>query len=256
MASGGGITFASIRPSVSRTPSGFSNVLSVAKDSPNARTPPYREVGFPKRKDGLAYNNTYAIHRDPDGVMWFGTRNGGVSRYDGKAFVTFTTEDGLANDTVWAIHGTPDGTLWFGTGGTETTGGGVSRYHPSAGEAGGQKFATFTTKDGLAHPRVYAIYRDPEGRLWFGTGGGGVSVYDGVAWSSLDTADGLAGDDVFSIHPDADGALWFGTDQGATRYRRSTIAPRVHIVSVTTNKTYLHPTAIPTLTTRTRATVA
>ncbi|MBC8229361.1 hypothetical protein H8E77_07440, partial [bacterium] len=29
---------------------------------------------------------------DPDGVIWFGT-DGGVSRYDGKKFITFTQED-------------------------------------------------------------------------------------------------------------------------------------------------------------------
>ena len=33
-------------------------------------------------EDGLAGNSVHAIHRDYDGVMWFGT-NGGVSRYDG-----------------------------------------------------------------------------------------------------------------------------------------------------------------------------
>ncbi|MFC1712368.1 two-component regulator propeller domain-containing protein [Candidatus Poribacteria bacterium] len=33
--------------------------------------------------DGLAGNNVWSIHRDPDGILWFGT-DAGVSRYDGK----------------------------------------------------------------------------------------------------------------------------------------------------------------------------
>ena len=45
--------------------------------------------------DGLVHNDVNSIHRDPDGVMWFGTKGGGVSRYDGKEFINLTTEDGL-----------------------------------------------------------------------------------------------------------------------------------------------------------------
>ena len=44
--------------------------------------------------DGLAHNTVWAIHSDPDGVLWFGTSRG-VSRYDGKGFITFTPADGL-----------------------------------------------------------------------------------------------------------------------------------------------------------------
>ncbi len=31
-------------------------------------------------------------------MLWFGTDGGGVSRYDGETFTTFTTQDGLANN--------------------------------------------------------------------------------------------------------------------------------------------------------------
>ena len=64
--------------------------------------------------DGLASSRVYAIHRDPDGVMWFGTYGGGLSRYDGKDFVNFTTKDGLAANGVGEIYRDPDGVMWFG----------------------------------------------------------------------------------------------------------------------------------------------
>jgi len=51
--------------------------------------------------------------------------------------------------------------------------------------------------------------------MWFGTGGGGVSLYDGTAWSSMDTRDGLAGNSVGSIHQDKDGFMdlkYYGID--------------------------------------------
>ena len=65
--------------------------------------------------DGLAGPNIRAIHRDPDGVMWFGTIDG-VSQYDGKTFARFTKEDGLAHNFVSSICRAPDGVVWIGTG--------------------------------------------------------------------------------------------------------------------------------------------
>ncbi len=58
-----------------------------------------------------------------DGALWFGTWEG-ISRFDGEAWTTFTTNDGLVSNGVQSIAVAPDGALWFGTFG------GVSRYLP------------------------------------------------------------------------------------------------------------------------------
>ena len=160
--------------------------------------------------DGLAENWVCAIHGDPDGTMWFGTNGGGVSRYDGKEFVTFNQKDGLVDDRITTIYRDSDGLLWFGTNG------GVSRFD-------GKEFKNFTTKDGLADNLVSAIYRDPEGVMWFGTGwwsrfGAGVSRYDGKEFVTFTTKDGLTGNCVSAIYRDPDGVMWFGTDGGVSRY--------------------------------------
>ena len=54
--------------------------------------------------DGLGNNHVRPIYQDREGFLWFGTYNGGVSRYDGEAFVNFTTDDGLGADSVWSIY--------------------------------------------------------------------------------------------------------------------------------------------------------
>lgn len=65
---------------------------------------------------------------------------------------------------------------------------------------------------------VLSIFCAPDKSIWAGTLGGGVSRYDGAAWSSLTTADGLAGNIVYAILRDNKGVFWFGTDNGLSRY--------------------------------------
>ena len=147
-------------------------------------------------KNGLANNWVNAIHRDPDGVMWFGKSLGGISRYDGNQFVNFTTKDGLADNWVNAIHRTSDGVMWFGTIG------GVSCYD-------GKQFVNLTVKDGLVNNGVLSIYGAPDGIMWFGTAGG-VSRYDGKQFINFTIRDGLGDNVVNAIHRDPDGVMWFG----------------------------------------------
>ena len=155
--------------------------------------------------DGLGSNHVRPIYQDRDGYLWFGTNNGGVSRYDGEKFVNSTTDDGLADNSVWAIHQDRDGYLWFGT-----LANGVSRYDD-------KEFVNFTTDDGLADNSVWAIHQDRDGYLWFGTRGG-VSQYDGEEFVNFTTDDGLIANSVFAIHQDQRGHLWFGTYSGVSRY--------------------------------------
>jgi hypothetical protein len=52
---------------------------------------------------------------DSEGNIWFASQGGGVSKYDGKSFITYTTEQGLANNYVVSIAEDKSGNLWFGT---------------------------------------------------------------------------------------------------------------------------------------------
>ena len=51
-----------------------------------------------------------------------------------------------------------------------------------------------------------------------GTYGGGVSRFDGLAFTNFTTKDGLPSDVVYAITEDANGDLWFGTDEGVVRF--------------------------------------
>ena len=151
---------------------------------------------------------------DQRGHLWFGT-TGGVSRYDGTRFTTFTIDDGLASNVVYSILEDREGNLWFGTW-EWGEGSGVSRYD-------GRNFTTFTMKDGLAGNTVTTILEDRQGNLWFSTEGWGegrgVSRYDGKEFTTFTNKDDLAGNYVQSILEDRGGNLWFGTASGGvSRY--------------------------------------
>ena len=169
--------------------------------------------------DGLAHNRVQAIHREPDDMLWLGTADG-VSRYGGKNFVNYTTKDGLAHNCVGVIHRDPSGILWFGTGYIDTyVGSGVSRYDPFATQADGKHFVNFTMREGLASNLVIAIHSEPNGVMWFGHAGHGVSRYNGDGFVSFTTKGKLANKGVYAIRSDSDDGIWFGTGHGGvSRY--------------------------------------
>lgn len=106
--------------------------------------------------DGLISDSIYDIMSDPDGTVWFGTPNG-VSRYDGKEFVSYTqTKQRLAGNSVFTIFRDSKGVYWFGT---ER---GVTRFN-------GELWSSLDMRDGLAGNIVRGIAEDKEGTYWLAT---------------------------------------------------------------------------------------
>lgn len=81
---------------------------------------------------------------------------------------------------------------------------------------------TFTRRDGLANEYVFALEVDTAGRTWFGTNGGGMSVYDAGKWRTFFPMHGLADYWVYSFAEQEPGVLWVGTWAGVNRYEVAT----------------------------------
>lgn len=146
--------------------------------------------------DGLAASQVWQVFQDSRGYMWFAT-SGGISRYDGVSFTSFTAEHGLPSELTRTVVEDASGSLWFGT----STG--VSRFD-------GRRFEHFGREGGVGRGVVWASTVDPFGHPWFGTQEGGATVFvDGVA-RTLTTADGLAENYVYALHVDRAGHMWLG----------------------------------------------
>lgn len=116
-----------------------------------------------------------------------GEERSGLRRYDGKELVTFPLSGALPMNSVDNIMLDSSGNLWF-TGvknlpsQLNETKDSISMVFPEV-ESGvsvynGKAFQNFNTDDGLPSNRVWSVFEDSSGKLWFATdAGAAVGVY-------------------------------------------------------------------------------
>jgi ligand-binding sensor domain-containing protein/signal transduction histidine kinase len=154
-------------------------------------------VGTFTKKDGLADNSVFAVHRNPDGTVWAGTLNGGVSRWHDGGLTTFTVANGLASNTIASILRTSDGTMWFATPQGLSA---LSIDH----------WRTYRTADGLPSDNVNALLEDATGSLWIGSAGGLAVIRSGNVQRLANMPSGLR-DQISGLAEDRTGSLWIAT---------------------------------------------
>lgn len=73
------------------------------------------------------------------------------------------------------------------------------------------QFQVFSVEEGLPQSQVYAMCMDQNHRIWLGTKGGGLTVFDGAKFINYGSEQGLFDDKVFALFQDHEGVLWLGT---------------------------------------------
>lgn len=144
-----------------------------------------------------------ALHEDPLGTLWIGTRIGDLLRMaDGKPQ---TVPNGEFSGPISGLVSEPDGTLWIGTRGE-----GLFRWK------NGQR-QHWSTADGLPTDVLRTLYRDLEGTIWIGTMGGGLAWLREGRIHSVDARHRLNQPVISQILEDDDQNLWLGTNRGLIR---------------------------------------
>jgi signal transduction histidine kinase/ligand-binding sensor domain-containing protein len=137
------------------------------------------EIFTPENRNTLC--RFWALLAEPDGTVWVGTLGGGLLRFREDHFVQFTRADGLPDDTICQILDDGRGWLWLGTRS------GISRVEKRSldARAHGQMeklhCLSYGREDGLPTLECSAgmqpaSWIDRQGRLWFTTTKGVVSV--------------------------------------------------------------------------------
>jgi sugar lactone lactonase YvrE len=147
-----------------------------------------------------------SLAQDSRGIVWIGTEDKGVWRYDPKAEVPkhlkqFTTKDGLGDDNVYAVTLDKIGRVWVGH-----LNHGVSVFN-------GEKWKNFDVADGPIGERIFALATCPvDGDVWMATSAGltRYSVTKDI-WSYYTTATGLPENQANALAFDTQGNLYVGT---------------------------------------------
>lgn len=80
-------------------------------------------------------------------------------------------------------------------------------------------FSFYKTLQGLNRNVILCMLQDKKGNLWLGTGGGGLSRFDGKFFTNFTEKEGLPNISITSMIEDKNGNFWLGTDEGgAVRY--------------------------------------
>jgi len=204
------------------------------------------------KQDGLNQSSVNYIYQDTDDYLWI-ANFGGVNRFDGYTFTSYTNEFGdqnsISDNSVWTILERKDNTLWFGTKS------GLSRYHKTTDDftnyyirnektnlgnlaikslfedkkkrfyigSEGQGLFLFSDKKHTFAPitaipntaKVSAIIEDSSGNIWVGTENLGLYVLnpDLSQSTSMLQAQSLKSITIWSLYADAKGNIWIGTDQ-------------------------------------------
>jgi ligand-binding sensor domain-containing protein len=196
------------------------------------------DVAFPKHYLADAYYaqfpdkpwspyEIYYIYQDRSGVLWFGTSNFGICRYDGKTLSWLYEEhltlvEGGGSFGIRSILQDKEGKFWFCN----------SRYRyniqPSSTTTEGKTLIDYTRTDGIPQlrspdgkDRIYFLsaVEDAEGNLWMATYAQGVWKYDGKKVTHYEVREGDQAVTLFSIYKDRQGQLWLGTHAaGAFRW--------------------------------------
>ena len=222
--------------------------------------------------DGLAMDAISFGHKssicDNEGNIWFATQGGGVSKYDGNSFVSYTTEQGLASNNVLSIAEDNSGNLWFGT-----YGGGVSLLSAAVGVEKLQgkkdkiKFLCINNVNGLPDNGICALRFDDQERLIIGSNFGifilpktelvritaansfnDIGQLQGVIYNQFTgypIRDVNTGQNNGAMHVDSKGILWVGHgSNGVTRVDLDTVNKSSAAPHVVINKVSLKGEAI------------
>ncbi len=121
---------------------------------------------------------------------------------------TWQAQQGLAQSTVERIERTSDGYLWL------ATHGGLVSYD-------GYRFRTFSTEktEGLKSDIINALLEEKPGRLWVGTAGGGLSLFENRQFRHFDESDGLPGNIIYDLELAPEG-IWVSTNHGICLWQK------------------------------------
>ncbi len=152
-------------------------------------------------RKGLPNNQVRSLITDSWNNLWVGTSGGGLARYYGQQILCLNRDSGLPGRQVYSIEEGFDGKLWLGVADK-----GLVRFDPV-----NQSIIPDST---LTSGKVKCQFTDELSRIWCGTEGNGITVFEADTIWTISGEQGLSGAWVRAICQDAKQQYWIGTAGG------------------------------------------
>lgn len=167
--------------------------------------------------DFITSYSVSALYEDWEGNCWVGTRGGlGVSLADGTShrFGRMEFADSLSADWIYVrnILRDTDNSMWVATSNM-----GVIHITGDIHQPSTLKYENYSFLNRrLMTNTVFCLHVDRFGRLWAGTEGGGLYLYNRQSkeFEEKNQEYSIPGDVILSIEEDKGGGLWLGTNSG------------------------------------------
>lgn len=144
-----------------------------------------------------------SIYVDNAGIIWIGTAQDGLIRYDHRKFSAITTAGHLSTNRILTLAPDNEGSLWIGT-----EMGGLNRLRDAI-------FSSYSVLENLSSNMAYALIEGSDGAMWVGTDGGGLNrIAPDNSIRAYTEKDGLSSNIIMSLANSKDGGLWIGTMGG------------------------------------------
>ncbi len=179
------------------------------------------DPGDPK---SIPDNFIWTVIEDHNGIIWVGTNNGGLCRFNrGRQNFTIYKNNpsdptSLSDNNVTCLYEDREGNLWVGTNSE-----GLCRFNRAK-----QNFTVYKNDPknpfSISSNNIRAVIEDRNGYLWIGTEGGGLNKFDvrtGKFYHynhSPNDPNSLSNDEVLSLCEDKNGNLWAGTLIGLNKF--------------------------------------
>jgi hypothetical protein len=146
-------------------------------------------------RDGLAHDLVRSLHEDDRGVLWVGTYGGGLSRVESGRITTYTTRQGLFDDVIFEILEDGRGRLWMSCNKGIFSVSLSDLESVAARRQASVHSVAYGRSDGMRNPEANggspAGLRTGDGRLWFATAAGLVSIDPAAITGSRAATTGL-----------------------------------------------------------------
>lgn len=177
--------------------------------------------------------NILALYKDPYGGLWVGTFGDGIFCLDPESGnkMGLTERDGLANGSIFSIDGY-DNRIWL------ATLGGIVEVHNVENVFRSAKidFVNLNNQKGLDANFFMSVFVDSRDRVWFGTDGQGVNVFEDEVVTNLLYEGELPVRTVYCFAEDTSGRIWMGSAQdGLVWYEDSLYGQYIWDRNVTSN---------------------